>query len=302
MSRKPELVVKAQAIVGEGPFWDGKENLLYWVDIASKNLHIHDPRSGTNREMQVGQLIGSAVLRDAPAHGAPEMVVGLEDGLFFFDLASGKLTPIVDPEADKPVNRFNDGKCDAHGRFWTGTQPSDGKGGATEDRGACALYRLDKDHTAKRMVGGVSISNGIAWSRDNKVMYYIDSRVMGVAAFDFDLETGEIRNRRQVIEIPSDHGLPDGMTIDDEGMLYVCEWDGYQVGKWDPRSGKLVDSIKFPIAKVTSCCFGGPKLNELYITTACMGVKPGDEAQREAGSVFRVPMDISGAPSYRYAG
>jgi sugar lactone lactonase YvrE len=302
MSRKPELVVKANAIVGEGPFWDGKENLLYWVDIANKKVHIHDPRAGTNREMAVGQLIGSAVLRDISTASAPQMIVGLEDGLFFLDLTSGKLTPIVDPEADKPGNRFNDGKCDALGRFWTGTQPSDGKGGATEERGVCALYRLDKGHTAKKMIGGVSISNGIAWSSDNKTMYYVDSRVMGVTAFDFDLETGDIRNRRQVIEIPPGHGAPDGMTIDDEGMLYVAEWDGYQVSKWSPKSGKLVDSITFPIAKITSCCFGGPKLNELYVTTACMGVKPDDDAQRDAGSVFRIPMDVSGAPSFRYAG
>jgi sugar lactone lactonase YvrE len=229
-------------------------------------------------------------------------VVALEDGFSFLDVRTGKLTPIADPEAHVPTNRFNDGKCDARGRFWAGTQPSDGKGGATDARGVAALYRLNPDQTVKKMVDGVSISNGIAWSPDNKVLYYVDSRIMGVAAFDFDLDTGEISNRRYPIEMPAGHGLPDGMTADDEGMLYIAEWDGYQVSRWDPGTGKCVDSIKFPIAKITSCCFGGPKLDELYVTTACLGVKPGDTDQKDAGSVFRVHMGTSGADSYRYAG
>jgi sugar lactone lactonase YvrE len=297
MKGKPELVVKAQAVIGEGPFWDSKDSILYWVDIAGRKLHIHDPKAGTNREVTLAQFIGSAAARSSR-----ELVVALEDGFFFLDLRSGKLTAIVDPEAHLPGNRFNDGKCDPRGRFWSGTQPSDGKGGATDARGGSALYCLDKDHKARKMVEGVSISNGIAWSPDSTVMYYIDSRIMAVAAYDFDLETGNVRNRRYPIEIPSDHGLPDGMTIDDEGMLYIAEWDGYQVSKWDPRSGRQVDSIRFPISKITSCCFGGPKLDELYVTTACLGVKPGDTAQGDAGSVFRIEMGVSGAESYRYAG
>jgi sugar lactone lactonase YvrE len=297
MTGKPERVVKAQAVIGEGPFWDRQEQLLFWVDIAEKKLHIHDPRAGTNREISVGQFIGSAAMRSAH-----QLVVALEDGFFFLDIRTGKLVPVVDPEAHIPANRFNDGKCDARGRFWAGTQPSDGKGGATDSRGGSALYRLDLDHTARRIFGEVSISNGIAWSPDNTVMYYIDSRIMAVAAFDFDLETGEVANRRYPIEIPGGHGLPDGMTADDEGMLYIAEWDGYQVSKWDPATGKCVDVIRFPIAKITSCAFGGPNLDQLYVTTACLGVEPGDAAQRDAGSVFCVAMDVPGAESYRYGG
>jgi sugar lactone lactonase YvrE len=297
MKRKPELVVNTQAILGEGPVWDSKDALLYWLDIAGRKLHIHDPRAGTNREVRLGQFIGSAAVRSSR-----ELVVALEKGFFFLDLDSEKLVPIVDPEAHVPGNRFNDGKCDPRGRFWSGTQPSDGEGGATDQRGGSALYRLDKDHAVKRMVDGVSISNGIAWSPDNTVMYYIDSRVSAVAAYDFDLETGDISNRRYPIEIPAGHGSPDGMTIDDEGMLYIAEWDGYQVSQWDPRTGRQVDSIKFPIAKITSCCFGGAKLDELYVTTARVGVKPGDAAQVDAGSVFRIAMGVTGAKCYRYAG
>ena len=297
MKRKPELVVNAQAILGEGPTWDSKDGHQYWIDISGRNLHIHDPKARTNRQVDLGQFIGSAAVKSTR-----ELVVALEKGFFFLDLGSEKLTAIVDPEAHIPGNRFNDGKCDPRGRFWSGTQPSDGTGGATEQRGGSALYRLDKDHTVKKMVNGVSISNGIAWSLDNTVMYYIDSRVPAVAAYDFDLETGDIRNRRYPIEIPPGHGSPDGMTIDEEGMLYVAEWDGYQVSKWDPRSGKQVDSISFPIAKITSCCFGGPKLDQLYVTTARVGVKPADTAQGDAGSVFCIDVGVSGAESYRYAG
>jgi sugar lactone lactonase YvrE len=297
MAGQPELIIKAQAVIGEGPFWDREDRLLYWVDIAKRTLFIHDPTGGTNKEINVGKFIGSAAVRNSH-----EMVVALEDGFAFLDVRTGQQAAITDPEAHIPGNRFNDGKCDARGRFWAGTQPSDGKGGATDVRGRAALYRLDPDRTAKKMVEGVSISNGIAWSPANTVMYYIDSRIRGVAAFDFDLETGGIANRRYPIELPADHGAPDGMTIDDEGMLYIAEWDGYQVSKWDPRSGACIDAVKFPIAKITSCAFGGAKLNELFVTTACLGVKPGDTAQRDAGSVFRIRMDVSGAESHRYAG
>jgi sugar lactone lactonase YvrE len=288
--RKPELVVKADAVIGEGPVWDTQNQLLYWVDIPGRMLHVHDPRAGTDRGLSVGHLIGSMALRSSH-----ELVVALDNGFSFFDLDTGALTPIADPEAHIPANRFNDGKCDARGRFWAGTQTPDDSAGS-------ALYRLGRDRTVKKMLDSVSISNGIAWSPDNAVMYYIDSKVMGVAAFDFDLETGDIRNRRYPIEIPAGNGVPDGMTIDDEGMVYVAHWDGYQVSKWDPRSGKCLDTIRLPIAKVTSCAFGGPNLDELYITTARQDVKPGDDAQRDAGSVYRMKMDVSGAECHRYAG
>jgi sugar lactone lactonase YvrE len=294
---KPELVVKAQAVIGEGPFWDRKDGLLYWVDIAKKMLFIHDPAKGTNREIGVGQFIGSAALRNSN-----ELVIAVEDGFRFLDLRTGKQTPIVDPEAHITGNRFNDGKCDPRGRFWAGTQPSDGQGGATDARGGSALYRLDADHTVRTMVEGVSISNGIAWSPDATVMYYVDSRVRAVAAYDFDLETGAIANRRYPIELPAGPGSPDGMTIDDEGMLYVAEWDGFQVSKWDPRTGRCIDTIRFPIAKITSCVFGGARHDELYVTTARLGVQPGDTAQEDAGSLFRIRLGVSGAESHRYAG
>lgn len=297
MSGKLELAVKAQAVIGEGPVWDRKDSLLYWVDIAQKTLFIHDPAKGTSREINVGQFIGSAAVRNSN-----ELVIAVEDGFRFLDLRTGKQAPIVDPEAHIPGNRFNDGKCDARGRFWAGTQPSDGHGGATDARGGSALYRLDADQTVRTMVQGVSISNGIAWSPDATVMYYVDSQVRAVAAYDFDLETGAITNRRYPIELPPGPGSPDGMTIDDEGMLYVAEWDGYQVSKWDPGSGRCLDTIKFPIAKITSCAFGGPRLDELYVTTARLGVKPDDAGQRDAGSVFRVGLGVSGAESHRYAG
>lgn len=297
MRTTPELVVDAHAVLGEGPFWEKDDRLLYWIDIAKKTLHVHDPAKGTNRQIAVGQFIGSAAAR-----GSQDLVVAMEDGFFFLDIGTGNLTAVADPESHIPGNRFNDGKCDARGRFWAGTQPSDGRGGATGDRGVAALYCLDADRTVRKMVDGVSISNGIAWRPDNKVMYYIDSRIRGVAAFDFDLETGAISNRRYPIEMPPGPGVPDGMTCDDEGMLYVAEWDGYQVSKWDPKKGECVDVIRFPIAKITSCAFGGPRLDELYVTTASLDVRPDDTAQRDAGGVFRVRMGVSGAESYRYAG
>jgi sugar lactone lactonase YvrE len=160
---------------------------------------------------------------------------------------------IADPEAHLPKNRFNDGKVDPAGRVWCGTMADDG---ATPRCGS--LYCLDVDLSIRRVLDQVSVSNGIAWSGDARTMYYIDTATRAVAAFDFDVDTGHVSRRRDIIRFPDDAGLPDGMTIDRDEMLWIAHWGGWRVSRWNPQTGMMLQKIAVSASRVSSCCFGGP--------------------------------------------
>ncbi len=287
-----KLIVDAKATLGEGPCWDSLNRVFYWVDILEKNLHIYDPKNDSNRVIHLGQIVGAVVPR---ASGG--VVLAMQNGFYSLDLHSEELTPIVDPESSIPTNRFNDGKCDALGRFWAGTMDLDER----EERGA--LYCLNADHSYWKAREHISISNGITWSPDHKTMYFIDSLTRGVLAFDFELTTGKISNERMVITLPEDGGLPDGMTTDEEGMLWIAQWDGWQVSRWNPLTGQLLEVIRVPAARVTSCAFGGANLDTLYITTARVGINPDDLLKQPlAGGVFALKTKTRGIPTFSYNG
>jgi sugar lactone lactonase YvrE len=289
MNTSVQLLLDAQAKLGEGAIWDGRRQQLLWIDILGQSLHVCDPVTGKDRAIDVGQLIGTLVPRRSGG-----VMVAVYDGFAALDLVTGKLEFITDPEADLPDTRFNDGKCDPAGRFWAGTMSLKGV------KEAGSLYVLDADHSVRRMVTGVTTSNGIVWSRDARTMYYIDTRLQRVDAFDYDLATGNITNRRVAIPIPADQGHPDGMTMDAEGMLWIAHWDGWRVTRWNPLTGQLLQTIQVPVARVTSCAFGGPQLDTLYITTA-QPTEP-DPAQPQAGGVFVAKPDVRGLPAFEYAG
>lgn len=288
-----ELEFDAKAKLGEGPCWDERNGLLYWVDIERYELHIYNPATKTDRAINVGQHIGAAVVRKAGG-----LVIALREGFYFLDPDTEQMTPIADPEADKPDNRFNDGKCDPAGRFWAGTlylpetEPELG-----------ALYCLDTDLRVQRKAEKVSISNGLAWSADERTMYYIDSPTRQCVAFDYEKASGAISNRRVVVEIPEGEGWPDGMTIDAEGMLWIALWDGWQVRRYNPHSGALLDVIQVPVARPTSAVFGGENLDTLYITSASTRLSA--EALMEqplAGGIFRAKPGVRGTPTIKFLG
>lgn len=163
--------------------------------------------------------------------------------------------------------RFNDGKCDSKGRFWVGSMAVDQESSDAFEAGA--LYKMDK-RVLKEMISDVSISNGLAWWQSS--MYYIDTYTNEVVAYDFDETLGNITNKSSCISFQDEIGSPDGMTIDEEGMLWIAHWGGYKVSRWDPKTGKKMEEIKVPAENVTSVTFGGIQLNELYITTEKQGV------------------------------
>jgi sugar lactone lactonase YvrE len=153
------------------------------------------------------------------------------------------------------------------------------------------------------MLEGVSVSNGIVWTADRTAMYYVDTPTRRVDRFDYDHDTGEIANRSVAVRIPERMGFPDGMTIDSEGMLWVCLWQGSKVSRWDPKTGELLQTVDLPASNVTSCAFGGGKLDQLYITTARSGLGTEQlESEPLAGGLFRADMGVSGVPAFEFAG
>ena len=287
-----ELALDAKVLLGEGPWWNARTEQLYWVDIEGNAFHVFDSATGNDRKIDVGQMIGCCVGRKSGG-----VVLALQNGFYGLNLETEKLTPLADPEAHLPENRFNDGKCDSRGRLWAGTTR------VRHDEPAGFLYRLDADLTVNRKLDDVWISNGLAWSRDDRTMYYIDSPTSEVVAFDFNASTGEIANERLVIEIPEGGGSPDGMTIDEEGMLWVALWDGWRVIRVNPERGEIIDEVRLPVARPTSCVFGGANLDELYITTASTRM-PAEELAKQplAGGIFRCKPGVRGLPAYEFAG
>ena len=292
MSTQVELVVDAHATIGEGSLWNSAGQVLYWVDIMGCKLHVHDPSGDPDRVTDLGQPVGTVVVR---ASGG--LMLALKDGFAAFDPASGELDLLHDPEAHLPENRFNDGKCDPAGRFWAGTMAID------PVEGAGALYCMDTDLSVRKMLGQVSISNGIVWSLDGARMYYIDSLRYDVLAYDYDAETGNIDNERIAFRVPREVGLPDGMAIDAEGMLWIAHYDGSKVCRWHPGSGEILQTIELPVSKTTSCAFGGPDLDTLYITSGSLGMTD-EEKEREphAGGLFAARPGCRGVEPFQFGG
>jgi sugar lactone lactonase YvrE len=277
--------------VGEGAIWDAEEQVLYWVDILNHQLYIYDPKTRRNRTIETCQAVGTVVPR---ASGG--LMVALHNGFASVDLETEKITPFGDPERDIPANRFNDGKCDPAGRFWAGTMEFGGE----PERGV--LYCLDVDHTIAKKVSPVTISNGIVWSADQKTMYYIDTELNNVRAYDYEVESGDIRNERVVVENQGG-GHFDGMSIDEEGMLWIALFGGWGVSRYNPNNGELLQEVSLPAERVTSCAFGGENLDELYITSATFQMSQQElEEQPLAGSLLRVHPGARGVPAHAYAG
>ncbi|MGG1516034.1 SMP-30/gluconolactonase/LRE family protein [Paenibacillus oryzisoli] len=288
-----ELVWDGRAMLGEGPVWDHRSQEVIWVDIDGMRVHRYQPAAGAVDTLQLNQKIGAVVPR---ASGG--FVAAMEHGFHFLGGVSGEAAAIADPEAHLPGNRFNDGKCDTAGRFWAGTMKMNETGAAG------SLYCLEPDGTLRTVLSGaVTISNGIGWSPDNRTMYYIDTPTKKVVAYSYDAATGAISEPRRVVTIPPGEGSPDGMAVDAAGNLWVALWGGWQVGCWNPATGEKLATIPVPVERTSSCAFGGEQLDELYITTASVGMREEDWAkQPHAGGLFRIKLPVQGPRANFYGG
>jgi sugar lactone lactonase YvrE len=286
-----ELVLDAQAELGEGPVWDPASSCLFFVDILRGYVHRFDPATGALQAYDIGQFVGAVAVAESG-----DLMLAVRDGFARMNLGSGRVQMVAEVEADRPDQRMNDGKCDAEGRFWAGTMALDERGGAG------ALYRLDPDGRVHTMLRQVSISNGLDWSSDERLMYFIDSPTQSVDLFDFDLTTGAIANRRSLVRVGAVHGLPDGLTLDADGGVWVSLWGGGEVRRYTPEGG-LDAIVRVPTQFPTSCTFGGSDLSDLYITTASVKLSSDERAsQPHAGAVFRARPGVVGRPANRFKG
>jgi sugar lactone lactonase YvrE len=291
VSQRPEVALDAHATLGEGPVWDAGQRRLVWLDILPGLVHRFDPATGRDDAFRAGKPVGSAALRRGGG-----LVLAVEDGFALLDPGWQRLDQVAVIEHPGPPARFNDGKCDPAGRFLAGTMAYD------QTPGASSVYQLGPDLTVTRLLDGVTISNGLAWTADRATVYYIDSPTQGVDAFDYDVETGRLGNRRRVVDIPAGAGMPDGMTIDTDGCLWVALHGGSAVHRYAP-DGRLDTVLSFPASNITCPVFGGPGLDVLYVTSARDGL---DErrlaAQPHAGALFAADVGARGLPVPGFAG
>ncbi len=292
MAGKMELISSTPNQLGEGPQWLPDSKQLLWVDIEGKTVHLYNHVTKQQRAIQVDQRIGAVI----PAKDG-NLICALEDGIYKLYTATEQLTRLTALEAELPDNRCNDGKCDASGRLWIGTMPMRGepwKG---------SLYSYNENGELKQHLTDIGCSNGLDWSLDGRTMYYIDTPTKRVDQLDFDIETGQISNRRPLIHIPEGKGSPDGMCVDSEGYLWIAHWGGSCLTCWDPETGQCVTEIAMPVSQVTSCCFGGDNLDILFVTSARVGLSEERLKQEPlAGSVFAIEMNRTGRRTHLFGG
>jgi sugar lactone lactonase YvrE len=288
MMYEVEHILASQAELGEGPVWHPDEQVLYFLDITRGRLHRFDPTSGQHDVTELGLVVGSMGVRTAGG-----WVMATRKGLALRG-SDGQMTFIGDPDADENEKvRFNDGKTDPTGRFWAGK---------ISDTPTNSLYRLDPDGSIHRMESGIGESNGLGWSPDVKTFYYTDSMAKKIYVYDYDPASGSISSRRDFASVPEGGGSPDGLAVDEEGCIWSARWGGWKVVRYAP-DGEILAEIAMPVELPTSCAFGGPNLDELYITSAYVAVPAERRAEQPlAGDVFRIRPGVRGLPEPKFGG
>ena len=285
-----EVAVPAQCQLGEGPVWDLGRGLLWWVDILAGHVHAIDPGTGARTWFEAGDPVGAAGLTRSGG-----LVLALMDGFALADHDGQRLTRLPGFSTDRSAVRFNDGKPDPWGNFCAGTMAWDETGSPPG-----SLYRLSPDGTVTELFGDVGLSNGLDWTEDRKLFYYADSNSGRLDLFDTDPATGALGSRRPFVTIPEAEGIPDGLTLDAEGCVWLAVWDSGEVRRFTP-DGRLDTVVRLPARQVTSAAFGGPDLGTLYITTAWEGLTSADLAEQpHAGDIFACTPGVTGRPPFLF--
>lgn len=276
-------------MLGEGALWCPRDQVLWWFDVSSVHLWRFVPATGRVDHWPLPKRAGSFALRKDGG-----LVFAFQKGFATLDVPGGEFTWRDVPGIAFGDERFNDGKVDRAGRFWAGTLDRN----VTHAIGQ--LYRLDTDFRVTVMDRGFTVSNGIGWSPDNRVMYFTDTTARRIYRYDFDLASGQISNRRVFVEAEPGHGGPDGMTVDAEGYVWSAQFDRWCIHRYAP-DGSLDRTIRMPVQRPTTCMFGGPDLATLYVTSARAGLSAdADVVQPLAGNVFALVPGVRGLPEPRF--
>lgn len=287
-----EHIAAVQNEAGESPHWDADEGALYWADIVDPHLFRYCPSTG---QLDVHPIDVPVTGFGRRASGGFVMVA--RDGLHLWEADKQTHTLLVDPEANRPNVRFNDGLADRQGRYWAGTL-NEKDLDATDG----VLYRLDPDGALHTMETSLRWPNGIGWSPDDQTMYVVDSAAQAIYAYAFDSADGTLVDRRIFAEVPKESGMPDGLTVDSEGGVWLGHWGGWTLTRYDP-AGRIEREVRLPVQNVTSCIFGGANLDELYITTAWYLLSATERSKQPlAGDLFRLHPEVKGLPDPKFAG
>jgi L-arabinonolactonase len=299
-----ECLISCANHLGEGPVWDIQEGCLYWVDstgrrVGKPSIWRYDPKTGATQSWMLDRDVGAMALR---ARGGA--ILALNDGFYAFDFGTGKVELIKHTTDDTTRARLNDGKCDRRGRFFAGGMDD------KEELGLCSLWRLDADHSLAAVDTGIICSNGPCWSPDDKVFYFADTFKHEIWAYDFDITTGGVSNRRVFASTKNDGGFADGSTVDAEGCVWNAQVISGDLIRYSP-DGKVERRIGMPVRNITSVMFGGEKLDEIYVTSMARVKHPAvhehfaveAKPQFAAGALFRIRgLGIKGLPEHRFAG
>jgi len=278
-------------VLGESPVLCPRDRLLWWVDISNPSLWRFDPRSGAVAHWPLPKPPGSFALRKDGG-----FLIAFRNGFATLEAPGAEVRWLDVPGLELGDERFNDGKADRAGRFWTGTL--DRRLGNPIGQ----LYRVEAGLRVTAVDRGFTIANGIGWSPDDRTMYFTDTPARRIYAYDFDPAAGRVANRRVFVEVAAGHGGPDGMTVDAEGYVWSAQFDRWCVNRYAP-DGTLERSVRLPVQRPTSCMFGGPDLGTLYVTSARMDLAADAlTAQRHAGGVLALEPGVRGLPEPRFNG
>jgi L-arabinonolactonase len=286
-----ECVAQTNDVLGESAWWDAEGGAFWWADLFKPALHRLDPTTGAVESWTPPEKLCSMALRRRGG-----LILATRAGIAFYDPPTGAFEIVARPEADRPGNMMNDGKCDRRGRFWVGSMDK------SLETVSGRLYRIDADRAAHVMAEDIELWNGTCFSPDDRTLYFADSRRRAIFACDLDIDEGTVRNRRRFVSTEDVHGVPDGATVDADGCLWSCQFESGTIRRYAP-DGRLDRVLALPVSRPTSCSFGGEKLDRLYVTTATFRLPPEKRAQEKgAGGVLALEVGVRGLPEPRFAG
>jgi sugar lactone lactonase YvrE len=288
-----EHILEIRNVIGEGPIWHSREGFLYWVNfIGEFQILRFSPRTRQLDVFATAMPVMALGIRKAGG-----LLAATAKGIATWDIERKTFEPVCDPLAGRTGFRFNDAATDFEGRFWVGTlNDANPKGPDGE------LFRVQGDGSCRLMDKNITVANGIGWSPDRTIMYFTDSFRYSIYAYDYAATTGTISNRRTFVQTSPEGGIPDGLTVDSEGFVWSAYCGGWRVVRYNPE-GKVDREYRFPVANPTSCAFGGEHLDELYVTSANLGLSENEKEQYpQSGDLFRLKVGVTGIDEPRFAG